>query len=200
MPARLAPHALTAALEGNLAWSKGSVRLALLDAPPAATVGSYGDIRNELPGGHGYTTGGAELPDRAHYTLPARAWRLGWRGRSRYRVGDIIRARADTGVLYGCLAAGVTGGDSDTLDGASVQVGALTTDGSVEWLCLGAAVETWTSGPVEWPDAEFQAGGGVIYDGDSGRLLTLVDFGSTVTAYGPLTVAPAEGGWLITTN
>lgn len=150
-------------LTGNIHWSDISV--------------------NEITG-TGYTAGGATLTSPSLTLTAAGSWSLTWAANTTYPYGTIISPDTSNGYLYRQVAAG-SGVSGATQPAFPTVEGAVVTDGSATWACVGDAALVFTSATVSWAAATFTASYAAIYVATAGGTEPLIMLQTFASAQSP---------------
>lgn len=196
--AKLYASAIGQAFQGNHKWltsSGDTYKVALLSVSDITNINThtaYTDLANEITG-TGYTTGGATITTTTATVTAANSWGTAWAATTAYAQGAVVRPSTGNGFLYYAEAGGTSGGSAPTWP---TVVGATVVDNTVTWTCIGESITQLTGGNASWTTATLSANCAVVYDSTSGKLLSVVDFGSTVSSTAATyTVTAPTLGW-----
>lgn len=196
---------LAQALEGNIKWTTGTIKMALLSSSYSPALGTqvhYSDVSADEITGTGYTAGGATVPSPTATVTAANSWATTWAATTAYTYGQVVRPATGNGYLYMASTAGTSG---STAPSFPTVVGETVTDGTVVWTCMGESITVYSSGSVSWASSTITASYAVIYDATSGTtttepLINLQTFAASESdSNGTFVVAPdSVYGWFYT--
>ena len=201
MPTYTYPHAVKNFLEGDIDLLADTIKLAYLSSAHTRDMTDefWSDVSaNEISADGDYAAGGTSLGTKLVTPVFSSSFNA-WQASTTYAVGDLVRAVADNGHVFQCIAAGTSGGTEPSWDTNQHQ---NTADNTCEWVEFGVATVRFTfAADVRTSSGTLGPARFAVVYKDSGTpgtspLIAIDDFGSDQSASGggTLTYTPDPDG------